>query len=200
MKIKMIYLAAGNSRRFGSNKLYYEIKDRPLFRYGLDALEKVLMQNPETTLTVVTEYDRIREYVLEKKILWNERISVVPSPDSEKGISYSIRAGLADGMADYYLFCVADQPWMQDHTVLQLIRKTTEGGYTGGFVTWNEISGNPAIFSAKLLPQLWSLTGDTGGKKLLQNRNDVCTIQVCTPLEMEDIDDFHKMQTLISQY
>ncbi len=42
MKIRMIYLAAGNSRRFGSNKLLYKTGGKPLFAYGLDVLIKVL--------------------------------------------------------------------------------------------------------------------------------------------------------------
>lgn len=188
MKIKIIYLAAGNSRRFGSNKLYYEIEDKPMFRYGLETLEKVLEKKEDVSLTVVTEYLQIRQYVQERKKIWKERISVVGSPESKKGISYSIRAGLADGEADYYLFSVADQPWISDETILHLIREVTEGGYIGGFVEWKGISGNPAIFSAKLLPELLALEGDTGGKKLLQNREKVCIVQAHKHIEIKDID------------
>ena len=188
MKIKMIYLAAGNSRRFGSNKLYYEIDGKPMFRYGLETLEKVLDQNQDSSLTVVTEYPMVREYVCKRKKIWKDRISAVGSPEHEKGISYSIRAGLAGDAADYYLFCVADQPYLCFETVLELIRKTTEGGYVGGCVRWKDTSGNPAIFSAKLLPELLALTGDTGGKKILKNRKNVCTVEARYPAETEDID------------
>ena len=38
----MIYLAAGNSRRFGSNKLYADLNGKPMFLHGLEALEQVL--------------------------------------------------------------------------------------------------------------------------------------------------------------
>ena len=189
MKIKMIYLAAGNSRRFGSNKLYYEIEHKPMFQYGLEILEKVLEKKEEVSLTVVTEYSRIQEYVLERKKFWRERISVVGSPDREKGISYSIRAGLADGKADYYLFCVADQPWICEETILNLIQKTVEGGYIGGYTEWNGISGNPAIFSSELLPELMALTGDTGGKRILKSRENVCTVRVKDAMEIRDIDE-----------
>ena len=40
MKLSLIYLAAGNSRRFGENKLLAELDGRPLYRYGLDALKQ----------------------------------------------------------------------------------------------------------------------------------------------------------------
>ena len=188
MKIQLIYLAAGHSRRFGSNKLYYEINGRPMFQYGLETLEKVMEKNPDTFLKVVTEYPLIREYVQKRKKIWKERITHVGSPEHEKGISYSIRAGLNGEAADYYLFCVADQPKLCAETVLELIRRTTEGGYEGGYVRWNDIPGNPVIFSAELLPELLALTGDTGGRRILKNRKNVCTVEARHREETEDID------------
>ena len=38
MKIAMIMLAAGNSRRFGGNKLLYEVDGMPMYRHILDLL------------------------------------------------------------------------------------------------------------------------------------------------------------------
>lgn len=189
MKIKMVYLAAGNSRRFGSNKLYHEIGGRPMFRHGLEALFHVLEENWDTVLTVVTEYSAVRDFVLESKKRWGGRLSVVGSPEREKGISYSIRAGIGDEEADYYLFCVADQPWISHETVLELIKTTTEGGFTGGYVSFHGVSGNPAMFSKKLLPELMALSGDTGGKKILRSHENVCTVQAKEPAEMKDIDE-----------
>ena len=34
--IHIIYMAAGNSRRFGSNKLFYELDRKPMYRHLLD--------------------------------------------------------------------------------------------------------------------------------------------------------------------
>ena len=67
MTLHIIYLAAGNSRRFGNNKLYHEIAGRPMFLYGLDILEQVLKETENTVLTVVTVYEEIRKEVLIKK-------------------------------------------------------------------------------------------------------------------------------------
>ena len=36
MKIDMILMAAGNSRRFGSNQLLYEWRGKKLYRYMFD--------------------------------------------------------------------------------------------------------------------------------------------------------------------
>lgn len=210
MKIRMIYLAAGNSRRFGSNKLLYQIEGKPMFRYGLDALLKVLEEMEGTSLTVVTNFAEIEEYVRE---CGKDRISAVKSPESHKGISYSVRAGLmgsgpnvctfagenlsvqpdsgsplpcAD--VDYYLFCVADQPCVSSKTVVRLLRETAEGGFAGGFVEWEGKSGNPAVFSKELLPELFALQGDNGGKRILTGRRDVCRVRAGRREELEDVD------------
>ena len=188
MKIKMIYLAAGNSRRFGNNKLYHKIAGRPMFLYGLDVLEQVLKETENTVLTVVTVYEEIRKEVLTRKDIWKDRMEVVDSPDSEKGISCSIRAGLTGTAADYYLFCVADQPWILTETILELIRETTEKHCSGGWVQWNDISGNPTIFSKELLPQLLALDGDTGGKSILRKQKNICVVQAKQAAEIKDID------------
>lgn len=196
MKIRMIYLAAGNSRRFGSNKLYYEMKNKPMFQYGMDTLFQVLERCEDTTLTVVTEYPAVGEYARKQQNIWKDRIFVTGSPDREKGISYSIRAGIANPDADYYLFCVADQPWIRAETVLQLIYKTVEGGFAGGYVEWNGRSGNPTIFSKDLLPILLTLEGDIGGKRILLRRKDVCAVSAREQKELEDVDKSERINEI----
>lgn len=184
----MIYLAAGSSRRFGSNKLYHEIAGKPMFQYGLDMLCRVLEERRDTTLVAVTNYDLIKDYVQRQKETWQERIRAVDSPYSEEGISRSIRAGLENPDADYYLFCVADQPCLLARTVLELIRRSTEGSYAGGYIEWNGIGGNPAIFSRDLLPELLALQGDKGGKSILKNRTDICRVTAGSAQELKDLD------------
>lgn len=213
MKIRMIYLAAGDSRRFGSNKLLYHIDGKPMFAHGLDTLMKVLEEMEEVSLTVVTNYPEIEEYAAacrkasaEKmpQTPVGERICTVKSPCSHKGISHSIRAGLlgfdaddslpfaadfpAQPDADYYLFCVADQPYISSKTIVSLLQETIKGGYVGGYVEWQGKSGNPAVFSKELFGELSSLQGDIGGKRLLVGRENVCRVSAGRREEMEDVD------------
>lgn len=54
-KVHMIYMAAGNSRRFQGNKLLYTISGKALYRYGLETLIEVQKNYPDTTLTVVVQ-------------------------------------------------------------------------------------------------------------------------------------------------
>ena len=120
--IHIIYMAAGNSRRFGSNKLFYELDGKPMYRHQLDHLieikdryNKSKSDSQTIDITVVTRYREILDYcacILD--------CHAVLSPDSEKGISYTIKAGIMavqeqkkTGMQDYYMFAVADQPYLK---------------------------------------------------------------------------------------
>ena len=86
METYIIYLAAGNSRRFGTNKLFYKINDKELYRYGLDNLIKLVSMRNDCKLIVVTQYFEITKAYPD--------LDYVYSSKCKDGISYSIKAGL----------------------------------------------------------------------------------------------------------
>ena len=88
MKIHMIYLAAGNSRRFQDNKLLYNYKGQPLYRYGFNQLLK-LLSNDNYTLDIVTQYPEI---IFDIKQFNYPRLHIIESPKSHLGIAYYIHA------------------------------------------------------------------------------------------------------------
>ena len=59
-KPTFIMLAAGNSRRFGSNKLLYEIGGVPMYLRTLHKLQKAASELGNCEIIVVTQYTRIR--------------------------------------------------------------------------------------------------------------------------------------------
>ena len=94
--IHIIYMAAGNSRRFGSNKLFYELDGKPMYRHLLDRLAEIKNRYNKSKsdsqtidITVVTRYREILDYCA-----CIPDCNAVISPDSEKGISYTIKAGI----------------------------------------------------------------------------------------------------------
>ena len=68
MKIALIMLAAGNSRRFGSNKLLYEIDGKPMYRHILEKLMVVAEQLEETECIEKVECGEHRLGELKKEI------------------------------------------------------------------------------------------------------------------------------------
>ena len=111
MRVTILYLAAGNSRRFGENKLLYPLDGKAVYRHLLDRLAQIAGRHENWELLVVTQYERILEELA--PLVKAGRLQTVFSPDSEKGISYTIRAGIEAAEkqnADACACFVADQP------------------------------------------------------------------------------------------
>ena len=202
--IHIIYMAAGNSRRFGSNKLFYELDGKPMYRHLLDHLIEIKdrynklkntgtnkpldsdemdadtvidtyigtdiglskkagkktknaeSNNPAIDITVVTRYREILDYCA-----CIPDCHAVLSLDSEKGISYTIKAGIMavqeqkkTGMQDYYMFAVADQPYLKSQSVIKLIDKALENKGNKRLVfslRCGDAVGNPCVFHSSLI-------------------------------------------------
>ena len=59
----MIYMAAGNNRRFGSNKLLHVLDGRPMYLHVLERLAAAAREKEGRVLLVVTQYPEIMEQV-----------------------------------------------------------------------------------------------------------------------------------------
>ena len=182
----MILLAAGSSRRFGGNKLLAPLNGKPLYTWGLSALNEVCRTRKDCTLTVVSRYPEIRDAA---RALGAK---AVDSPDSEKGQAYSIRSGLqALGRVeerDFILFLPADQPWITSQTISRLLDAAGPDTWTAT-AAFGERVGTPTLFSARLLPDLMALEGDRGGRKLMNRPGQPClVIQAGSERELDDVD------------
>lgn len=197
--IHIIYMAAGYSRRFGSNKLFYELDGKPMYRHLLERLieikdryNKLKSDSPVIDITVVTRYREILDYCSSIP-----DCHAVLSPDSEKGISYTIKAGIMavqeqkkTGMQDYYMFAVADQPYLKSQSVIKLIDKVLEnkGNKQLAFsLRCGDAVGNPCVFHSSLISQLLSLEGDKGGRSVAK-KYDCVYVDIADELELMDID------------
>lgn len=197
--IHIIYMAAGNSRRFGSNKLLYELDGKPIYRHLLDHLveikdryNKLKSDSPVIDITVVTRYREVLDYCA-----CIPDCHAVLSPDSEKGISYTIKAGIMavqeqkkTGMQDYYMFAVADQPYLKSQSVIKLIDKVLENKENIRLVfslRCGDAVGNPCVFHSSLISQLLSLEGDKGGRSVAK-KYDCVYVDIADELELMDID------------
>ena len=210
--IHIIYMAAGNSRRFGSNKLFYELDGKPMYRHLLDRLvgiknryNKSKSDSQTIDITVVTRYREILDYCA-----CIPDCHAVISPDSEKGISYTIKAGImavqeqkklkkssevthhTAETEEYYMFAVADQPYLKSQSVIKLIDKVLEnkGNMKSVFsLRCGDTVGNPCVFHSSLIPQLLSLEGDKGGRSVAK-KYDCVYVDIADERELMDIDTY----------
>ena len=128
MRVTILYLAAGNSRRFGENKLLYPLDGKAVYRHLLDRLAKIAGRHENWELLVVTQYERILEELA--PLVKAGRLQTMFSPDSEKGISYTIRAGIEAAEkqnADACACFVADQPYLKEETAERFLESMAEG-------------------------------------------------------------------------
>lgn len=181
MKINLILLASGNSKRFNGNKLLTKFNHKPLYMCTLDKIKSIRGLNK---VIVVTQYEEIKSKSIELGF------DVVLNKDSELGISNSIILGIdRDKYADGYMFMVCDQPFIKIESINKLIEEFNTGDKGICSIGFKDRLGNPNIFSRKYLGDLLSLKGDVGGKHILKKHiGDLKVIEVQEEIELIDID------------
>ena len=182
--LSLIMLAAGNSRRFGSNKLLYEIDGVPMYQRTLKKLQKAAREFKNCGIIVVTQYEEIAARAQESGV----RVLINPHP--ERGISSSMQIGLAAAKeSSACLFTVSDQPWLTAETIIDLVHKFLAEHKGMACTLLGTKTGNPCIFSRKYYQELQEITGDKGGKQIINRHpDDVTYLEMKDARELVDID------------
>ena len=142
MKLNLILLAAGNSKRFNGNKLLAIYKYKPIFMYIVEKVVNLKINK----IICVTQYEEIKEALL------NTNINVVMNNYSNLGISSSIKIGINfDKNADGYMFMVCDQPFISIQTLNSVIDNFIKGDKGIVCVGCGNNKGNPVILSKKYI-------------------------------------------------
>jgi len=159
IKIGCVILAAGQSTRFGENKLLAKLDGIPLSQRIMQTVSSCSFYRT----VIVTQYPSIEQFALPY------HFSVVFNTHPDWGISESIRLGtdlLQD--CDGILYCTADQPMLSQKSI-QIIMNTFIGNPRS--IVCAAVDGssrNPCLFPAACFSQLLSLQGDKGGRSLLK--------------------------------
>lgn len=178
-KLGCLIMAAGNSNRFGENKLFAAYR-------GTSLLELALLAVPTecfSRVTVVSQYDRA--LALAKAYGFD----AIENRTPELGVSRTIFLGTQVMLdCDAILYMVADQPLLQPNSVCAVAERwTREPGCIVG-AAHNGKRGNPCIFPKKFFPELLALTGDTGGSRVIRQHEDLLRLVEIPPEELYDCD------------
>lgn len=112
MRIDAVLLAAGNSVRFGGNKLLTPFHGSPLYRYTFDAVNAA---GCFAQVVVVTQYEEIAAAAAAYGY------ACVHNEHPELGQSHSVALGTAAALeADAILFAVCDQPYLRPESLRRL--------------------------------------------------------------------------------
>jgi molybdenum cofactor cytidylyltransferase len=180
-RVAGILLAAGSSRRFGSNKLLAPLADgTPL---AVAAARRLIAAVPEA-IAVVRPGDAELAAVLGA-----QGLRIVECAQAQQGMGHSLAAGVAAAnTADAWLIALADMPYIKVSTITGLMAQLLDGAVlVAPFHAGRR--GHPVGFAAGLGAELLAANGDTGaGARLVRHAASLTRLDVDDPGILIDVD------------
>jgi molybdenum cofactor cytidylyltransferase len=176
MQVCAIYLAAGQSRRMGENKLALPLRKTTI---GSMAFEAALQSKLEHIIVVTKEDDCLRwidPYLFQKPFI--EKWSIVRCQDAVLGQAHSLKCGLQEAKKlnpSGIMVLLADQPFLNVETIDELIilgkqfhmkKELNEITYVAASL--QGIPRPPILFLQQSFPFLLDLKGDEGARQLFR--------------------------------
>jgi molybdenum cofactor cytidylyltransferase len=174
-RIIAVYLAAGNSRRMGVNKLALQLGATTI---GNSGLQRALKSNLEHIIVVMRDGDANEwmDATLFRPSHRN-RWTSVPCKDAEKGQAHSLQCGLRAAMKmnpKGVMILLAEQPLLPVSIINDLILQYEESKNIGfAAARFQGIPRPPIIFSPEAVPELLKLKGDEGARQLFRMKTPI---------------------------
>ena len=182
MNLTGVLLAAGRSRRFGSDKLLHPLSNgMPMvavaaanLRPVCDRLIVVVRPDNETLVTVLAA----------------NGYETLVCAEADAGMGRSLAAGIhASSDADGWVVALADMPFVQTSSHAEVATALRAGAALAA-TEFRGMRGHPVGFAACWREQLISLSGDQGGRSILDAHHKVIQLcQVDDPGVLRDIDE-----------
>ena len=167
-----IILASGFSRRMKEDKLLLEI-------HGEKIIERVIKACSESNLDSILLIYRTDEV---KAIGTKYGIKVIYNNNAELGQSEGMKLGVREAKDSHsYMFFVGDQPFLESKLINDMIKEYEERKSSILLPYYNGSRGMPMIISSKYREELLNVTGDKGGREIVNNH-------------MEEVTEFHILE------
>jgi molybdenum cofactor cytidylyltransferase len=159
-----ILLAAGQSKRFGRNKLLHPLNDgTPMVLASARHLHNVL---PQTIVVVEDENNDVA------KLLAPEGVQVVENPLASEGMGTSIACAVANSPdAQGWVIALADMPCIPTG-VIQAVVTGLEQDADIIAPVYKKLRGHPVGFSDRYAHALMQLHSDEGARSVIQANCD----------------------------
>ncbi|MGC8658955.1 MAG: nucleotidyltransferase family protein [Desulfomonilaceae bacterium] len=196
--IDAILLAAGLSTRMGTDKTALKISGRTILANALDqAVKSGLSKIIVVTRRPIQERAAEHEWGCEK-----ERIVNIINRKPESGMSYSIKTGMSviNETADGVMIILADQVGLDSSVIDKLVSAFFENPGKIIVPTIKDRRTTPVIFPARFFSDLRELTGDKGGREIINsNTNLLKTVEFANDYDDHDIDTAEDYLRIISR-
>ncbi len=202
-----IILAAGSSSRMGGgrHKLLLPLHDRPVLAHVLDAV--LASQARPVVLVLGHQAEQVRAHIA--SYVTHPDLNIIENTDYLQGMSTSMRLGIqalqsygymnsSNSEIDSTLILLGDQPLItaQDIDTLIAAYRTTAKKIVAP--TYDGKRGNPILFDASLFPELLKVTGDEGGRSVLErHRDEIATVEMGNSLANIDVDTWEAYQQAV---
>src|SRR3972149_11992844 len=165
--ISGIILAAGAAGGMGGEKVPPKLNRKPALSWVLEA---ALSSELDEVVCVVRELKEIQQGISLK----HEKLGWAVNERAAEGQGTSVIAGLKaiNPQSEAALFLVGDQPLVKRDLInglIDLFRKTAALIVAP---TFQGQTRNPVLFRRDLFPELLKLTGDRGGRRLIEKYKD----------------------------
>lgn len=188
--IAAVVLAAGASRRFGSQKLLAPVRGAPLVRR---TVEQVLTASLDAIVVVLGREDQAV-----RAALGDMPVRFVFNPDFRDGLCTSLRTGLRDLGRTFaaVIVVLGDQPGISGATIASLIEEYRRSGQPIVVPVYSGTRGNPVLFDASLFAELEAVVGDQGGREVIgRDPSRVATVSLpfAMPSDVDTVEDYRAL-------
>lgn len=189
----------------GHHKLLLLLHNRPVLVYVLDAV--LASQARPIVLVLGHQAELVRANIV--SYATNPDVNIIENPDYLQGMSTSMRLGIEnlqshgytkslDDEIDSALILLGDQPLITAQDIDTLIATYRTTGKRIVAPLYEGKRGNPILFDASLFPELLEVTGDEGGRRVLErHRDEIATVEMGNPLANIDVDTWEAYQKVV---
>lgn len=203
-----IILAAGSSSRMGGgrHKLLLPLEDRPVLAHVIDA--SLESQAHPVIIVLGHQSGKVRSYI--KQYTKHDRLILIENVHYQQGMSSSLRKGIQTILAIDYknkdnslrigsaLIVLGDQPLITSKIIDALITAYRSTGKAIVAPLYLGKRGSPVLFDRSLFPELNKVTGDEGGRTVLErHRHEVELIEIGDALANYDVDTWEAYEQVV---
>jgi len=192
-----IILAAGFSKRFGSEKLSAKINGQSILKHICDQVNDAKID--EFFIIAGKNYHRI----INEIPTYSDKIKIVPNNTPLLSSSVRFALSIIPENTDAVMLILGDMPLITTELMNKIVEKYRQSDKKIIFPCTGDTIGNPRLFDKKYFNELKNVQGDKGGREVTkQHREDAAGVEIDTKELFMDIDtkeDFEKISHLMKK-
>ena len=213
-----LILAAGTSSRMGAgrHKLLLPLGDRPVIAHVVDAA----LASQARPILIVAGYQAATLRAVLDYALAQPQVIFLENTDYQQGMSSSLRRGMQELqkmnmrttqtetttdvtentlLIDSAVILLGDQPLVTSHIIDALLaaRQTTNKRIIAPLYQGKR--GHPMLFSTGLFPEFLHISGDEGGRSVVEtHRDEIATVERPEITSQYDVDTWEAYQQVVT--